>query len=154
MKRVFLLAVVVLLISGPGCSRTVLDNDSDLNVRQKLVVTFADGSWIRGKIGLDEKVTIVSDGSIYRARIDDLNDSEIFVGNCTFIRKVGDRNAAYDRLTNARIDLNTDPVSFVFYHTDIVTVERVEVDPIRTGANSLFWMITGAVGLILLGEKS
>ena len=57
-------------------------------------------------------------------------------------------------MADARIDLNTDPVSFVFKREDIVKVERVAVDPLKTASNSLFWMLAGAVGLILLGEKS
>ena len=92
MKRVFLLAIVVLVLAGLGCSRTVLISDSEFTARQKVVVTFEDGSWIKGKIGLDEKVTLVSNGMVYRARIDNVttesddNPGEIIVGDCTFIR--------------------------------------------------------------------
>jgi 2-phospho-L-lactate transferase/gluconeogenesis factor (CofD/UPF0052 family) len=154
MRRVFLLAVAVLMAAGLGCSKTVLIEDAAFDARTKVVVTFADGATVRGKINIDESVTIVSDEMMFKGQIDNLDDDLIYIENCTFLRRTGDSGAQFDRLVDSRVYLGEDVARFEFSRNDIVKVEQVKIDGLRTATKSAFWLIASSVGLILLGEKS
>ena len=154
MRRVFLLAVAVLMAAGLGCSKTVLIEDATIDARTKVVVTFADGASVRGKINIDESVTVVSDEMMFKGTIDNLDNEVIYIENCTFIRRTGDSAAQFNRLVDSRVYLGEDVERFEFNRSDIVKVEQVKIDGLRTATKSAFWLIAGSVGLILLGEKS
>lgn len=167
MRRAFSLtvAMTMLLATGLGCTKRVPFEEPTAeqrgpgkhtwHARQTTVITFEDGSQIKGKIGaIDERVELVTGGAIYRATVADLTDDEIVLQECKFIQQVGDYQAARDRLTNARVDLGFVPVDFVFQLDEITRVERVKIDPLKTASRAAFWAFTLAVSAFLLVEKS
>jgi len=147
------LALVLLLTAG-GCTKRVPVEDGTYDSTGKFVVTFADGSSLRGKIGLNEPVEVIADGHVYRGTIIDVSSDEINVQDCRLIRSLNDGRAETDRLAASRRHVDEGPLEFNFAVADVRTVERVKVDPLRTAAQSAFWTLTGVVSAFLVSEKS
>ena len=148
------LGVLAFLSVTSGCAKRVPIETADLSARLAVVVTFHDGSQIKGKIGTDERVEITTDGAVYRSTIWDLTDSEIVLRDSRFIREAGEYSAERARMAHARYDLGAEPLSFTFRKDEIERVEEIRVDALRTASQAFFWTIAGTVTAFLLGEKS
>ncbi len=148
------MAVLVLCAAGAGCTKRI-PWEGPLEARKTMVLVFADGSEIRGKINLDESVELTHQGAIYRGVIEDLTDQEIELRDCRFVRRQGVSEAEEQRLTRARVDLGMENIeSLVLEREDIVATEHVRVDGLKTASRSVFWIVSGVVAGLLLAEKS
>lgn len=156
MRRALSAVIVssLILVVGLGCTKRVPMEDPAFGARKKVVVTFNDGTEIHGKIGIDETVTLITDGMVYRALVYDLTDDEIELDECQFIRKVGDHTAARERMESAVADLGHEVDEFILDRSEIQSVEQLQVDPLKTASRAAFWALSGAVSAFLLVEKS
>ncbi len=151
---VWALAALVLLAAGSGCTKRVAWEEP-LDSRKTMVLTFEDGSEIRGKINLDETVELTKDGAIYKGVIEEVNDEEIELRYCRFVRRSGGTEAAHQRMKHARVDLGQENIdSIIFLREEIVNVDRVQIDALKTASRSVFWLLSGAATAFLLSEKS
>jgi hypothetical protein len=150
------LAIALVLGGGTGCTKRVPAEleEGRFAPTQKVVVTFTDGSQIKGKIAQDETVEILHDGSVYRGSIMDLSYEDIQVVDCRLIRSAGSREAEVARMTQARNRLGDQLEEFVFRMEEIERVEEIQIDPLRTTTQSIFWTLTGVVSVFLLADRS
>ncbi len=156
MRRAILLAMAVLVLcaAGLGCAKRV-PWEGPLEARRTMVLTFKDGSEIRGKINIDEKVELTTGGNVYRGVIEDLTDEEIELRDCRFVRRQGGSQAEEERLSQARVDLGMENIdSIVLQRADIKSTEHVKVDGLKTASRSVFWVVAGMASALLLAEKS
>jgi len=156
MRHAVLLAmsVLVLCAAGAGCTKRI-PWEGPLEARKSMVLVFADGSEIRGKINLDETVELTHQGAVYRGVIEDLTDQEIELRDCRFVRRQGVSDAEVQRLGQARVDLGMENIdNIVLEREDIVTTEHIRVDGLKTASRSVFWAVSGVVVGLLLSEKS
>ncbi len=149
-----LTALVVLLTVGPGCTKLVLLEEPTFDARRAVVITFQDGSQIRGKVGLDEKVELTTGGAVYRGMVADVTEDEIVLERCYFVCQADDFTAGRERMIKARVDLGVELVDFVFQREQIARVELIKVDAMRTATQAGFWTLSGAVSALLLSERS
>lgn len=157
MRRACYLTMALLLLAtvGPGCTKLVPQEDpTSLSERETSVITFKDGSTIRGKFDVEEGVTVVTDGAVYEGVIYDLTQNEIIVDQCRFLRKLDTYEAPQQRLRDAQVDLRAELTSFEFQREDIDRVERVKVDAMKTATRAAFWAMTGFVSMFLMQERS
>jgi len=147
------LALSVLLAAG-GCTKRVLVEDGSFDAMRPYLLSFADGSTVRGKIGLNEAVEVISEGRVYKGSIADITPDEIYLEDCRLIRSLGDEHSELIRMTLAQRNLEEDPGEFVFKLADVKQVERVKVDPLRTATRCAFWTLTGVASAFLISEKS
>ena len=154
MRRFILgaLAVVLVLAAG-GCTKRVLV-DGTYDQMHTYVLTFEDGTTIKGKIGLNEGVEVVTGGNVYHAEIRNLSLDTISIDEARLIRSLGDYQAASERMITVRRDLEDSPQEFTFDLDKITRIERVKIDPLRTATRSAFWTLTGVVSAFLASEKS
>jgi hypothetical protein len=156
MRRAVLLAVAVLVLcaAGLGCAKRV-PWEGPLEARRTMVLVFDDASEIRGKINIDEKVELSTGGGVYRGVIEDLNDEEIELRDCRFLRRRGGNQAEEERMSQARVDLGIEKIdSIVLERAHVVSTEHVKVDALKTASRSVFWVLAGMVSALLLAEKS
>jgi len=146
--------LAVVLGVAAGCTKRVPVETGTLDPRQKVVLTFADGSQITGQIGLDERIEVVTQGQVYRGRVQDVTLDDILLRDCRLLRSVADRHAQWARMIDARHDLGEPPQEFTFRRADITRIERVQLDPLRTASQSVFWTLAGALSAFLLAERS
>jgi hypothetical protein len=150
----FLCGLAAVLGGLAGCTKQVPIETGALDPRLQVVVLFTDGSRVTGKIGLDERVDVVTGGVIYRGRIQDVTLDSLLLRDCRLLRTTTDRNAQWARVVDARHDLGEAPKEFAFRRADITRVERVKLDPRRTASQSVFWALTGTIAAFLLAERS
>jgi len=156
----FALALTAMMAVSLGCTKRIPHEEPESGIwqfdgRQKVVVTFVDGSQITGKIGvIGERVELVTGGDVYRATVVDLTDEVIDLGECRFMRRAGEAEAARMRLTEARLDLGGEAHGFSFQIEEIESVDRVTTDALKTATRAAFWTLTGAVSAFLLSENS
>ncbi len=156
MRRACYLTTVLLLLAtaGLGCTKLVPLEDPTLSERQTSVITFKDGSTIRGRINVDEGVTVVTGGAVYDGVIYELTQEEIILDECRFLREVETYGAPQQRLRNAQVDLRVELQSFEFQRDEIDRVEQVKVDAMKTATRAAFWAMTGFVSMFLMQERS
>jgi hypothetical protein len=145
---------VLILGVAAGCTKRVPVEVGSLDPRQRVVVTFTDGSQVRGRIGLDERVEVTSQGSVYGGRIQDVTLEEITLRDCRLLRAQADREAQWSRLVDARHELGAEPREFTFRRADITRIDQVKLDALRTASQSVFWTLAGALSAFLLAERS
>jgi hypothetical protein len=156
MRRAGILTLAVLVVAavGQGCTKRVPWEDP-IDPRKTLVLVFADGSEIRGKINLDEGVELTKDGTIYRGLIEDVSDEEIELRDCRFVRRSGGVWASQQRMASARTDLGVENIdSIVFQRKDVVSIDQVQVDALKSASRSVFSIMAVAVAAFLAAEKS
>jgi hypothetical protein len=141
-------------MTGPGCSKRIPLEEPEIQARHAIVLTFTDGSQIKGKVGLDETIELITGGTVYRGVVTDVTDEEIVIEDCRFVSRAGDHSAGRARMVSSRVDLGYAPASFIFQRADIERYERIKVDTMRTATRSAFWGLTGVVAVFLLSEKS
>ena len=146
--------VLVLLLSVSACTKRVPVESGKFDAMDKYVLTFADGSSLRGKIGLNESVEVISNGQVFHGTIVDMTQESIFVEDCRLIRSVQDGRAEAERMAVSRHNLEDQPTQFEFAIADVQRVERVKIDPLRTATRSAFFTLTGVVSAFLISEKS
>jgi hypothetical protein len=154
-RRVWLalLAVLFLLGSG-GCTKRIPVEDGTFDAMNPFVITLADGSTIKGKIGLNETVEVTTGGKVYRGMIADISVDDIWVEDCRLIRSLESPEVEIARLSHARHHVDELPQEFIFNRADIERVEQVKLDALRMASRSVFWAVTGVVSTFLLSEKS
>ncbi|MCK4413640.1 MAG: hypothetical protein KAY32_08855 [Candidatus Eisenbacteria sp.] len=153
--RVSLAVLAVLLVlGGSACTKRIPVEDGTFDAMDSFVITFSDGSSIQGKIGLNERVQVITDGDVYRGTIVDVTIDDIWVEDCRLIRSLGKHDAELSRLSHARHHIDEMPQEFTFNRADIERVEQVKLDGLRTASRSVFWTVTGVVSAFLLSEKS
>lgn len=148
------MGLAVVLVASTGCTKRVPIETGTLDPRLQVVVTFADGTQISGKIGMDERVDLYSQGRLYRGRIDDVTLDEIMLRDCRLLRSLDDQEAQWSRVIDVHHELGEAAQEFTFRRADIKSIERVKLDPLRTASQSLFWTLAGAVSTFLLAERS
>lgn len=156
MWRTVLLVVAVLTLcaAGSGCAKRV-PWEGPLEARRTVVLVFADGSEVRGKINTDETVEYTSAAGVYSGVIDNVTDQEIELRNCRFVRDRDTSLAEQQRLSQARIDLGVENIeSVILQRADIVSTDHVKVDALKTAARSVFWVLAGMTTALLIQEKS
>jgi hypothetical protein len=146
--------LAVLLGASMGCSQRVPLETGTLDPRMRVVVTFADSTQIIGRIGLDERIDLRSQGHLYRGRIEDVTLDDIVLRDCLLLRSMSDQEAQWSRVIDVHHELGEAPQEFTFRRADITRVEQVKLDPLRTGSQALFWTLAGAVTAFLAAERS
>ncbi len=156
MRRGFfmVLAVILLASAGLGCTKRVPLEEPVFDGRRKVVLTFKDGSELSGRIGLDERIDVVTGGRAYRGVVAELTDEEIILDDCRFVREVGKYTAEQQRMADARVKLDVESASFVFVREDIERVEQVKTDALRTTTQAVFWTFTAFVSIFLMQDNS
>ncbi len=156
MRRTFCLtlALSLLTVCGLGCTKLVPVEGSVLDERKASVITFTDGSSIRGKIDIDEDVVVTKGGVVYAGIIYDLTDEEIVLDECRYLHAHEGYDAGRSRLAEARVDVQQELMSFEFRRDEIERVERVRVDAMKTATRTAFWTLSGVVSVFLLQEHS
>ncbi len=173
--RHLLVALVVLLVAVLGCTKRVALEQTDLarllqpgmimgereeapaervDPRTTLVVTFDDGTEVKGKIHIGSRVDIVTGTATYSGYIYDLSDTLMVVRDCTFIEASQSLDAQIQRMEHARKDVGGGLPRMEFDLRKIRKIEKVKVDALKTASHAVFWTLAGAVEAMLLSEKS
>jgi hypothetical protein len=145
--------MVVLLVSlVPGCSRLVPKETTEVEVQEKVLVTFKNGDLLRGRLDLDESVDVTVGGVVHRGRIVDLNQDEIMVGDAVPVKILGDHRYEAERMVDAKVQPMSTVTSYVFQRGDIDHVEQVTLDGAKTARRIGFWSSVGITLLLLFFE--
>ena len=153
--RLWLAVLAVLLVmGGSGCTKRIPIEDGTFTAMDSFVITFSDGSSVKGKIGLNEGVEVTTGGDVYHGTIADVSIDEIWVEDCRLVRSLDGRDAELARLAHAQHNIDEMPQEFTFERANIERVEQVKLDAVRTASRSVFWTVTGIVSAFLLSEKS
>lgn len=150
-----LILVVALLFSTlPACTKLVTKETTQVEVQEKVLVTFKNGDQLRGRLDLDESVDVTVGGTVHRGRIIDLNQDEIMVGDAVPVKIIGNNRYEAGRMVDSRIQPTPTVSSYVFQRSDIDQVEMVTLDGPKTARRTAFWTSVGVSLLLLFLEKS
>ncbi|MBU1702201.1 MAG: hypothetical protein KJ970_00525 [Candidatus Eisenbacteria bacterium] len=133
----------------PSCTRYVVKDAADIEVQEKVLITFNNGDQLRGRLGLDEWVDLTIGGIVYRGRIDDLNSEEILIGDAVPVRVVGNFIYEFRRLEDARIQATEEVATHTLLRSEIQQVQMIKIDGPKLARRVSFWSFLG-VGLLLL----
>jgi hypothetical protein len=148
--------LVVALLSSvlPACSRLVPKETTQVEVQEKVLVTFNNGDQLRGRVDLDEWVDVTVGGVVHRGRIVDLNQDEIMIGDAIPVKILGDHRYEAGRMVDAKIKPTPTASSYVFQRGDISEVHMVALDGAKTARRMAFWTSVGISLMLLFLERS
>jgi predicted Zn-dependent protease with MMP-like domain len=147
---------VGVLFSLPGCTKLVPQSPEEVSVEQRVVATFADGRELRGRLDLDESVTLRTPEAVYRGRIVDINDEEITIGEIIPVRLLSEPFYEASRMADSRVRVQAGavPGRVVLRRDELQEVRVVKTDGWKTTRQIGFWTSTGLAVLLLLLELS
>jgi hypothetical protein len=138
----------------PSCTQLVPREASEIEVQQKVLVTFQNGDQLRGRLDLDEAVDVTVGGVLYRGRIVDQNDQEVLVGDAIAVKEIDGHRYEALRMSDARIRSDEEATSYVFQKSDIASIHQVTGDAPKTTRRVAFWSSVGLSALLLILERS
>ena len=148
--------VLALLLTGAvsGCTKLVPASVDDFGANKTVVVTLRDGETIKGHIRRGESVTFTTVGRVYRARVEDMDNAGNIVLAGAYVQEEYERfSLQRDRMEGAqlRITDGTDRISIPAYN--IVKVEEVTIDKMKSARASGFWSFTFFVVAKIMGAR-
>jgi hypothetical protein len=153
--RVMLGLGVCLLAAGVvGCSKRVPVENGAFEAQQKVVLTFKEGRSLSGRIAPGNRVEYREKDAVYWGRVASVDEESIQIEALVLLERSHDFSAVSKRLADSRKRI-TDPVPPVtISRKDMEKVELVRTDAGKSFRKIAFWTYSGALLVLLLGERS
>ncbi len=150
----WMVVVLACLLWAGGCAKRVPSPDLTYEVHQKVVLTFRGGEEIEGRIASGKGVELREADGSWKATVSGVTEEQITLSNLVRIRDAKGVRLQAARAADAEY-VATPPVpERVFPIADLVQVDRVKIDVVKTARTASFWTYGIVVLSLLVGERS
>ncbi len=146
-------ALASFLLAPLACTKRVLVDTGQFDATQKVLLTLKGDRSLKGKIAARQSVELREGDGLYRARVASVTEDSIRLENVLLLDEEGYRTVNR-RLADSRLVVTPADTSRVLLRSDVEKVELIRFDPLRTARGLGFWGYSGALFLLVLGERS
>jgi len=145
--------LLVAVFLTAGCAKYVPVEGVEVSREEKVVLTLDDGAKVKGRIDDGESVTVESDVSLRRAKVEVADETQIVLTDLVTLREHDSNRFEGARQGHFRlyVDDADEGERLVIARDRVRSVERVVTDKPRTIRQVLFWCV--GVGSALLAAR-
>jgi hypothetical protein len=149
------LAIGALPLLSIGCSMRVPVDGLDFTPEEKVILTFQDGTQIRGRVDNGESVQYITDESDIRGTVESVDEQEIVVADLVKLSDHGTSTFQKERLEHFRLYVGEEDLDrLILSRDEILQVERVVPDKSRTLKRVVFWSFGVGIALLAVRDRN
>lgn len=142
-------------LASIGCSMRVPVEGLSFTPEEKVILTFQDGTQIRGRVDNGETVQYVTDENDLRGTVESVDEQEIVVADLVTLSEHGTNVFQKQRLEHFRLYVDEEPQDrLILSRDDILQVERVVPDKSRTLQRIVFWSFGVGIALLAVRDRN